>query len=325
MPCWITSPIRSWSIRWPITWPPSLTAPTIVRRLHGPSPRGPGGVGALDHALALVRPDARHARSSSQINSELIKWCEAFLDEGHATWSMPGRDQGFYGAWKALAAQEWSPCGITDSRRKIARPARAPGRCGAGEPGYPWDSRRALGRTISRSSSRPFPGGRDSSSGARNSRDYDWQQAYPASLVQFLAIRLWYVRELVQKACREELGIEGQLPTPSRPTCRTIPREYFLRKEQVAGRLPAAYAEQVDRLSRQQRATNGRSCPTAIESTLGRARNESLRRGAAAAAARLPRPWKSSDRAAWTALRTISRSSSIGWMPFLNRTMARSG
>ena len=27
------------------------------------------------------------------VNNELIKWCEAFLDEGHATWPMPGREQ----------------------------------------------------------------------------------------------------------------------------------------------------------------------------------------------------------------------------------------
>ncbi|MEO8340606.1 MAG: putative inorganic carbon transporter subunit DabA, partial [Nitrospirota bacterium] len=44
-----------------------------------------------------------------QINDQLIKWCEAFLDEGHATWTMPGREKGLYGAWKALAVHEWSP------------------------------------------------------------------------------------------------------------------------------------------------------------------------------------------------------------------------
>ena len=29
-----------------------------------------------------------------QINDQLIKWCEAFLDEGHATWAMPDREKG---------------------------------------------------------------------------------------------------------------------------------------------------------------------------------------------------------------------------------------
>jgi uncharacterized protein len=28
-----------------------------------------------------------------QINEHMIKWCEAFLDEGHATWVMPGREK----------------------------------------------------------------------------------------------------------------------------------------------------------------------------------------------------------------------------------------
>ncbi|MBM3274112.1 MAG: DUF2309 family protein, partial [Candidatus Sericytochromatia bacterium] len=54
------------------------------------------------------------------VNAELIKWCEAFLDEGHATWPMPGRERGFYEAWKRLAAREWSPCSIAASRAKIS-------------------------------------------------------------------------------------------------------------------------------------------------------------------------------------------------------------
>ncbi|HWV44849.1 MAG TPA: putative inorganic carbon transporter subunit DabA, partial [Nitrospira sp.] len=36
-----------------------------------------------------------------QINEQMIKWCGAFLDEGHATWTMPGREKGLYEAWKA--------------------------------------------------------------------------------------------------------------------------------------------------------------------------------------------------------------------------------
>ena len=47
-------------------------------------------------------------RIADQINRESIKWCEAFLDEGHATWPMPGREKGFYRAWKFLAEREWS-------------------------------------------------------------------------------------------------------------------------------------------------------------------------------------------------------------------------
>ncbi len=73
-------------------------------------------------------------------------------------------------------------------------------------------------------------------------------------LVKYLAIRLWYVRELVQKACQEELGIDGQYQAATAYMQRH-PSEYFLRRERVAGRLPAAYAEEVDRLRHQH--TNG--------------------------------------------------------------------
>ena len=39
--------------------------------------------------------------------------------------------------------------------------------------------------------------------------EYEWQTAYPIDLVQYLAVRLWYERELVQSVCRKALGIDG--------------------------------------------------------------------------------------------------------------------
>jgi uncharacterized protein len=41
--------------------------------------------------------------ASSEINRELVKWCQAFLDEGQATLTMPEREKGFYHAWGLLA------------------------------------------------------------------------------------------------------------------------------------------------------------------------------------------------------------------------------
>ncbi|NBT29569.1 MAG: DUF2309 family protein, partial [Gammaproteobacteria bacterium] len=60
------------------------------------------------------------------IDREIVKWCEAFLDEGHAVWAMPEREKGFYHAWKSLAALEWSPCGIANNTRKIERLPESP-------------------------------------------------------------------------------------------------------------------------------------------------------------------------------------------------------
>lgn len=189
-----------------------------------------------------------------QINSELIKWCEAFLDEGHATWPMPGREKGLYEAWKALAAQEWWPCGIADSRRKISR-----------LPDYPEDALlesldalaipTALRQDYLSLQLTALPGWAGFIKWRAEEREYAWQRAYPVGLVKYLAIRLWYARELVQKACREELGIDGQYQAITAYIQRRS-SEYFLRRERVAGRLPAAYAEEVDRL-RHQKKGNG--------------------------------------------------------------------
>ncbi len=186
-----------------------------------------------------------------QINRELIKWCEAFLDEGHATWAMPGREHGLYLAWKALAAREWSPVGIPDSRRKIAR-----------LPDYPEDalleSLDALGIPAALRQDylalqlTALPGWSGFIKWRAEERDYEWQQAYPVGVVKYLAIRVWYARELVQKACREELGIAGNYQAITNYMQRQS-NEYFLRRERVTGRLPAIYAEEVDRLRHQKK------------------------------------------------------------------------
>ena len=186
-----------------------------------------------------------------QINDQLIKWCEAFLDEEHAAWAMPEREKGLYGAWKTLAAQEWSLCGIEDSRRKIAQ-----------LPDYPEDalllSLDALGipsdlrqdyLTLQLTA---LPGWAGFIKWREEERDYPWQQAHPAGLVKFLAIRLWYARELVQKTCHEELGIEGRYDAVT-AFMQNHSEEYYLRRQRVAGRLPALYAEEVDRLRHQKR------------------------------------------------------------------------
>jgi uncharacterized protein YbcC (UPF0753/DUF2309 family) len=147
-------------------------------------------------------------RIADQINRESIKWCEAFLDEGHATWPMPGRERGFYRAWKSLAQREWSPCGIKASQKKLAR-----------LPALPED---ALLENLTALGILPdarqcylsfhltaLPGWAGFIKWRADQSDYEWQKSYPVDLVQYLAVRVWYERELVQKACAEILGIAG--------------------------------------------------------------------------------------------------------------------
>jgi uncharacterized protein YbcC (UPF0753/DUF2309 family) len=182
-----------------------------------------------------------------QINDQLIKWCEAFLDEGYATWAMPEREKGLYAAWKAIVSHEWSVCDIKDASKKIAR-----------LPDYPEDalleSLDAMGVPAELRQDylslqlTALPGWAGFIKWRGEERDYPWQQAYPAGLVKFLAIRQWYARELVQKACQELLGIEGRFDAVTGYMHRHS-AEYYLRRQRVAARLPALYAEEVDRLA----------------------------------------------------------------------------
>ncbi|MBU6482641.1 MAG: DUF2309 family protein [Nitrospirae bacterium] len=225
-----------------------LIFPDLRQRIHAIVE---GDEAALGRWLTLSHwcDDTFGTQNVRQINDQLIKWCEAFLDEGHATWAMPGREQGLYGAWRQLAAREWSLCGIADSRRKIAR-----------LPEYPEDALlesldalgvpSALRQDYLSLQLTALPGWAGFIKWRGEERDYPWQQAYPAGLVKFLAIRLWYARELVQKACQEQLGIEGRYDAVT-AYMRAHPEEYYLRRQRVAGRLPALYAEEVDRLAHQ--------------------------------------------------------------------------
>jgi len=192
------------------------------------------------------------------INDQMIKWCSAFLDEGHAAWAMPDREQGLYQTWKRLAREEWSLLGITDSRKKIAA-----------LPDHPED---ALLESLERLGIpnelrqdylslqlTALPGWAGFIKWRGEERDYPWQQTNPAGLVKFLAIRLWYARELVHAACREHLDIPGRFNEIT-AYMHNHPEEYYLRRQRTAGHLPALYAEEVDRLAHR----NGQSWKTVL-------------------------------------------------------------
>lgn len=214
----------------------------------------------------------------SLVNGELIKWCEAFLDEGHATWPMPGRDQGFYAAWKSLAAREWRPCGIRDNRRKIAALPEHP-------EDAVWQSLELLGipeplrQDYLALQLTALPGWAGFIKWRAEQPHYAWQQAYPISLVKFLAVRLWYVRELVQTACREAIGIGGDYPSVI-GYMREHPEAYFLRTEQVAGRLPTVYGTEMAGLSHAHR-ERWRALTDRLQHDTGAQRDHVLRRQAA--------------------------------------------
>ncbi len=52
---------------------------------------------------------------ATEVDNQTSKWCAAFLDTGQAGWRMPGREAGFYAAWRDLAPRD----------RKLPSAARA--------------------------------------------------------------------------------------------------------------------------------------------------------------------------------------------------------
>jgi uncharacterized protein YbcC (UPF0753/DUF2309 family) len=177
-----------------------------------PGAQRPGGEVPLGRGELLAGWCDRNlgTRLVEQINRETIKWCAAFLDEGHAAWAMPGREKGFYGAWKFLAQREWSPCGIRQQRQKIAALPSDPEAAliesltALGVEREAWQDYISLHLSA-------LPGWAGFIKWRADQDDYLWQQAYPVDLVHYLAMRLWYERELVQKTCRQALGNDGTI------------------------------------------------------------------------------------------------------------------
>ncbi len=144
------------------------------------------------------------------VNKEMIKWCQSFLEEGKSSWPMPYREKGFYETWRVLAALEWSPCGISNSGKKIGVLPASPEQAildHLNALAIPAELRQdylSL-ELASLSGWASFINWRSEQS------NYKWQAAYPIDLVQYLAVRLFYEKELVDQTCRAKLGVAGNL------------------------------------------------------------------------------------------------------------------
>ena len=153
-----------------------------------------------------------HTSIVERLNNELIKWCESFMDEGHATWSMPDRKKGFYEAWRSLASDEWSTCGIRDSYKKIEALPKNPAETILEKlnmlciPKKDWQDYISL-QLASLHGWSSFINWRS------KNPEYPWQKEYPIDLVQYLAVRLFYEAEMVEKICRHEIKREGNFKT----------------------------------------------------------------------------------------------------------------
>lgn len=175
-------------------------------------------------------------RLVEQINDQMIKWCAAFLDEGQAAWAMPGRERGFYRAWRELAARDWAGrlLGIrrfAQQVRELPEPpedALVASLSSLGIPQARWSEYLAhhLGQ---------LPGWAGYIKWRADNPGYAWQAKYPINLVEYLAVRLFYEAALVQEVCDRTWHIRGNLDDMRR-YFRRHPHEYYVRRETGSGR-----------------------------------------------------------------------------------------
>jgi uncharacterized protein len=175
------------------------------------------------------------------INREMIKWCSAFLDQGLAMWSTPGRERGFYLTWRELAARDLSGrfLGIRGFRRLVkGLPARSEDALigslrALGIPEEAWTG--YLERHVAH-----LPGYAGFIKWRSEAPEYRWSRRYPIELAGYLAARLFYELHLVEAYCRETWGVEGTMPVlPALEIrFRRRPAEYFARRRSAEMTVP---------------------------------------------------------------------------------------
>ena len=123
------------------------------------------------------------------LNRVMTKWLAAFLDQGQADWAMPSREDGFYAAWRTVAPYDTAVPGIARSSDVPATVAAAFEEVLAGYPEEQWES-------IFAHHLAALPGWVGFIKWRARRGNTPWQEAYPISLVDYLAVRLTLARRM---------------------------------------------------------------------------------------------------------------------------------
>ncbi|WP_421710248.1 DUF2309 domain-containing protein [Algihabitans sp.] len=148
--------------------------PDLLRDGPAEAPKG-----SPERAAAAVEPEG----STAQVNRALIKWLAAFLEEGQAGWPMPGRDRGFWRAWRALAVYDRD---LPERTRIAALPDDSLAALAAMMAEVP-ESEREAHVTAQLAA---LPGWSGYVKWRSGQRGHPWQKAAPITLVDYLAVRL---------------------------------------------------------------------------------------------------------------------------------------
>jgi len=121
------------------------------------------------------------------LDTIMVKWLTAFLDEGTAEWEMPNREDGFFKAWRNLAKY--------DKQIKISALEE-----------IPFSADEALESSLNAYADEHYLqileyhiaalAGWTGYIKYRVENNTDWQQKYPISLKDYLAVRLWLCKNI---------------------------------------------------------------------------------------------------------------------------------
>ncbi|HET8829810.1 MAG TPA: putative inorganic carbon transporter subunit DabA, partial [Pelobium sp.] len=134
--------------------------------------------------MATVKP-TEQKNANHQLDSIMCKWLGVFMDEGSAEWEMPYKTQGFYVAWKKLAKYDKEINTIAKS--KIPNSALE----ALDEVLKAYSEKEQL--AIFKHHIAALPGWTGYIN-YRTESNSAWQQKYPISMVDYLAVRLWIAK-----------------------------------------------------------------------------------------------------------------------------------
>jgi uncharacterized protein YbcC (UPF0753/DUF2309 family) len=239
----------------PLTEPLGLANVSDVRAvLSGAKLADPAAVDArylglrLREQLLRERPlyeaiDALHGTDiGASLDELVIKSCLDFFDEGQSVWTMPGREQGFFAAWRAVARRnirlflrgmhikrildvDDSPEGL------IAHVMQTLGIPEAHWVGY-------FTRELAR-----LHGWAGFIRWRSITKKYYWNRRYPADLVDFMAVRLTFALALLNEQGRRRIPVTAQALAKHIVSC---PEEAYLRHELYSGDVLPAMAQRLE-------------------------------------------------------------------------------
>ena len=153
----------------------------------------------LDRMEAAENDHEPAAEADDPLNRIMAKWLAAFLDQGQAAWPMPNREQGFYAAWRAIAPHDRQ---LVDRTVLADLPERRSDAVAQVLQEYPEARREA----ILTHHLAALPGWAAFIKWRAQESRHSWQEAFPITLVGYLAARLHTARALQQSIAPEPVA-----------------------------------------------------------------------------------------------------------------------